>query len=84
MKHFVKSTTPSLPLFHQEGAPKKYQFSNYSSNIYLHLCVPFFHFIISWSSQMHFYVIYPETWPSTQPHVAFWTHWFLLLFLVVS
>jgi hypothetical protein len=35
----VKSTTPSPPLFHQEDATEKYQFSNYNSDIYLHLCV---------------------------------------------
>jgi hypothetical protein len=66
----VKSTPLSPSLFRQENAAKKYQFSNYSGNIY-HLCVPPFHFSIIWSSEMHFLVIYLETWGGTQPYFAF-------------
>ena len=69
----VISTTPSPPLFHKEDAPEKYQFSNYSSNIYLHLCVPLFNFSVSCSSEIQFCMIYLETWGSTQPYVAFST-----------
>jgi len=35
----VKSTPPSHPIFQQDDAPEKCQFSNYNCNIYLHLCV---------------------------------------------
>ena len=69
----VKSTTPSPPLFHQEDATDKYQFSNYNSYIYLHLCVPLFNFSVSCSSEMQFCTIYLVTCSSTQPYVAFWT-----------
>jgi hypothetical protein len=30
----AKSTTASQPLFHQENSTEKYQFNNYSGNIY--------------------------------------------------
>jgi len=41
----VKFTPPSHPIFHQEDAIGKYQFSNYNGNICLHLCVLLFHVI---------------------------------------
>jgi hypothetical protein len=73
----VKSTTPSPPLFHQEDATEKYQFSNYNSYIYLHLCIPLFSFRVSCSSQMQFCI----TWGSTQPYVAFLTTWLSFFFV---
>jgi hypothetical protein len=69
----VKSTTPSPPLFHKENATEKYQFSNFSGDIYLHLWVLPFNISVSWSSEMQFGVIYLKTWGSTQPCVAFLT-----------
>jgi hypothetical protein len=67
----VRSTVPSPLLFHQEDATEKYQFSNYNGHIYLQLCVPLFHFRVSWFPEMQFGVIYFKTWGSTQPYVAF-------------
>jgi hypothetical protein len=58
---YVKSIPPSPPLFHQEDATEKYQFSNYSGNIYLQICVWLFHFSVSWFLEMQFGVIYFET-----------------------
>jgi hypothetical protein len=85
MKHFYQFHNHFTSIISSRMCSwKKYQLSNYSSNIYLHLRVQFFYFIVSWSSQMQFCVIYPETWPSIQPHIASWTHWFLLFFLVFS
>ena len=63
----------SSPLFHQEDANEKYQFSNYNGNTYLQLCVPFFHFSVSWLSEMQSGVIYFKTQGSTQPYVSFLT-----------
>ena len=57
----AKSTPPSSPLFHQEHATEKYQFSNCNGNVYVHFCVPPFHFSVSWSSEMQFGVIYLES-----------------------
>ena len=42
----VKSTHPLPSLFHQEDSTEKYQFSNYSGNIYLQLCVLLFQFSV--------------------------------------
>jgi hypothetical protein len=80
----VKSTPPSPLLFHQDNATEKYQFSNYSSNIYLHLCVPHFQCSVSWSSEMLFGVIYLETWGSAQPYVVFLTLKFRSFFFFYS
>jgi hypothetical protein len=78
----VKSTNASPPLFHQVDDTKKYQFSNYNSYIYLHLCVPLLKFSVRCSSQMQFCMTYLQTWGSTQPYVAFWTLDFRPLFFV--
>jgi hypothetical protein len=78
----AKSTTPSPPLFYQEDATEKYQFSNYNSFVYLHLCVPFFNFRVSCSSDMQFCMTYLETCGSTLPFVAFSTLDFRSFFFV--
>ena len=52
---------------------KKYQFINFSGSIYWLLCVTFFHFSVSWFSEMQFDVIYLKTWGGTRPYVASWT-----------
>ena len=75
----IKSTPPSPLLFHHEDATEKYMFSNYIGNIYLELCVPLFHFSVSWFSEMQFGVIYLKTWGSTQP---MWHSWHLFFVLV--
>ena len=67
----VKSTPPSPALFHQEDATEKYQFSNYNDNMYLQLCVLFFHYSVSWLSEMQFRVMYLETLGITQTYVVF-------------
>ena len=81
---FIKpqSTLPSPPLFHQEDATEKYLFSNYSGNIYLHLHVLLFHFIVSWFSEMRFGVIHLEAWGSSDLYVAFLTFVFCSCFFV--
>ena len=77
-----KQALQILKIFHQENTAEKYQFSNYNGNIYVHLCVPPFHFNVSWSSEMQLGVIYLETWGSTQPYVAFSTLEFCSCFFV--
>ena len=57
--------------------------TNYNSylpapRIFLQLCVPLFHFSVSWFSVMQFGVIYLKTRGSTQPYVVFSTLIFLL------
>jgi hypothetical protein len=47
----VKST-PLSPPFYQEYATANYQCSNYSSNIYLQLCVLLLQFVVSWFTEM--------------------------------
>jgi hypothetical protein len=37
------------------------------------MCIPLFHFIVSWSLEMLFGMIYLETWGYTKPYVAFLT-----------
>jgi hypothetical protein len=77
MKSFVKSMAPSPPLFWQENAFEKYQFSNNSCKIYLCVCVCvfFLHFQSRgrWFWEMLFCMIYLKTWDNTQTHIAFWT-----------
>jgi hypothetical protein len=46
------------------------------------LCVPLFHFSVSWFSEIKFGVIYLETWGSTQPYGALETLEFLSCFFV--
>jgi len=50
----AKPTPPTPPLFHQENATVKYQFSNYNGNIYWHLCFPLFHFSVSWCTSTQY------------------------------
>ena len=78
----VTSPPHSPPLFHQEGATEKYRLSNFSGSIYWNLYVLLVHFIASWSSEMHFGVMYLETWGGTQTYVAFSTLEFCSLFFV--
>ena len=78
----VKSTPHSPPLFHHVNAAQKYQFSNYCGSIYWHLCVPLFHFSVSWSSKMRLGVLHLETWDSTQPCIALPTLEFRSCFFV--
>jgi hypothetical protein len=70
---FIKSTTPSPLLFLHENYTENYQFSNYSSNICLHLCVSLSNFSVSCSPEMQFCVIHLKSLGSTQPYVAFLT-----------
>ena len=80
----VKSTHLLPPLFHQEDSTEKYQFSNYSGNIYLQLCVVLFHFSFSWFSEMQFGMIYIETWGSTQRMLHSWQLYFVLVSLFLA
>ena len=76
----VKSTPPSHPIFQQDDAPEKCQFSNYNGNIYLHLCVLLLH--VSCFSEIRFGVIHLEAWSSTDTYVAFLTFVFCSCFFV--
>jgi len=75
-----KIHTPSPPLFPQENAMKNIS-SVITVVVFTVICVLFFHFHVSWSSEMQFGVVCMETWGSTQPHVAFLTHKFRCCFL---
>ena len=66
----VKFAPPSPALLRQENATEKYQFRNFGGSTYWHLCFSFFHFSVSWSSDVQFGVIYLKTWGGTQPYVA--------------
>jgi len=80
----VKSTPHSPPLFNQDNATEKNQFSNFNGSIYWHLCVPLFYFSISWSSEMQFGMIYLETCGGTKCYVAFSTLEFHSCFFVLG
>ena len=80
----VKPTPPSPLLFQQEDATGTYRFSNYNGNIFLQKCVPFFHFSVSWFSELQFGVIYIKAWGSTQPYVISLHLYFVLVPLFLA
>jgi hypothetical protein len=71
IKPLVWNLHPLLPHYFVKKMPhEQYLFRNFIGSIYWHLCFPFFHFSVSWSSEMQFGVIYLKTWGGTQPYVA--------------
>jgi hypothetical protein len=78
LKPFVKSSPPSPLFYHKESVTEKYQFSNCSGKIYLHLGA-LLQFSIIWSSEMQFCVIYLKTRDSTNP-MLYYAHlnWFIV------
>jgi len=79
----VKFIPPFNPIVSSRTCYWKCQFSHHSGNIYLQLCVPLFHFNVSWFSEKQFGVTYFKTWGVTQSFVAFSTLVFFSGFFVL-
>jgi hypothetical protein len=80
--HDIPLAIPVIQCFEHHTSKQEYPTAakNYY-NIFLQLCIPLFHFSVSWFSVMQFGVIHLETWGSTQPYVAFSTPVLVSLFL---
>ena len=70
---FCKIQTPFIPIIESRRHYWKNIISPISLVVFTDICVPLFYFSVTWSSEMHFSMIYLKTRGGKQPYVAFST-----------